>query len=461
MLCVLRASAVIFSRMPKHATAAQKTSLVRELGVFDATAIVIGVILGSGIFLVPKDVANQLDSLFAVSLVWLVGGVLSLFGALSLAEMGAAFPGAGGLYVYLSQAYGRPAGFLYGWGLFTAIQSGSIATLAVAFGLYAAQLVPVGYWGQKAIAIACILGLTFVNCRGVRSGKTVQNIFTVAKMGGLAIMIVLLFVRGQPMQLIPKDFWPQGGLAAVPVGAFGVALVAVLWAYEGWHVVSFTATEMKHPQRTLPRSLIYGTAIILAVYMLANFAYYSVLTRPEMMQSSAVAATAVTRAAGATATTFLSILILVSVFGAVNGMVLTGPRVYYAMAEDGLFFAAFGRVHPRFRTPIVAIVAQGIWASLLTLLGNFEQLFSYVIFTAWIFYGVTVAGVMVLRWKQPNLERPFKTPAYPWLPLIFALAAAGITLNTILETPGSSLYGIGFILTGVPGYLVFRALSRK
>jgi APA family basic amino acid/polyamine antiporter len=289
----------------------------------------------------------------------------------------------------------------------------------------------------------------------------VQNLFTVAKMGGLSIMIVLLFAKGHPMQLIPKDFWPQGGIASIPLGAFGVALVAVLWAYEGWHVVSFTAAEMKDPQRTLPRSLIYGTVIILAVYMLANFSYYSVLTRPEMTQSSAVAATAVTQAAGATATTFLSILILVSVFGAVNGMVLTGPRVYYAMAEDGLFFSAFGRLHPRFRTPIVAIVAQGLWASLLTLLGNFEQLFSYVIFTAWIFYGATVAGVIVLRRKQPKLERPFKTPAYPWLPLVFALAAAGITLNTILETPGSSLYGIGFILTGVPGYLVFRALSRK
>jgi basic amino acid/polyamine antiporter, APA family len=447
--------------MPKQAAATPKTSLVRELGLFDATAIVIGVILGSGIFLVPKDVATQLDSLFAVSLAWIVGGVLSLFGALSLSEMGAAFPSAGGLYVYLSQAYGRPAGFLYGWGLFTAIQSGSIATLAVAFSLYTAQLIPVGYWGQKAIAIACILGLTFVNCRGVRSGKLVQNLFTVAKMGGLAIMIILLFAQGHPMQMIPKDFWPRGGLAEIRAGAFGVALVAVLWAYEGWHVVSFAAAEMKDPQRTLPKSLIYGTVIILAAYMLANFSYYSVLTRPEMAHSSAVAATAVTQAAGATATSFLSILILVSVFGAVNGMVLTGPRVYYAMAEDGLFFKAFGKLHPRFRTPIVAIVAQGIWASLLTLIGNFEQLFSYVIFTAWIFYGATVAGVIVLRQKQPHLERPFKTPAYPWLPLVFALAAAGITLNTILETPGSSLYGIAFILTGVPGYLAFRALSRK
>ncbi len=440
---------------------ATETTLVRELGLFDSTAIVIGVILGSGIFLVPKEVATRLDSLFLVLLAWLAGGILSLFGALSLAEMGAAFPGAGGLYVYLSKAYGRPAGFLYGWGLFTAIQSGSIATLAVAFSLYTNQLIPIGYWGQKAVSIGCILFLTYINCRGVRSGKLVQNLFTVAKMGGLGIMIVLLFAKGHPVQLIPQEFWPKQGFGSFPTAAFGIALIGVLWAYEGWHVISFTASEMKDPQRTLPRSLIYGTVIMVIVYMLANLAYYSVLNRSQILQSDAVAATAVRLAVGTTATAFLSVLILVSVFGAVNGMVLTGPRVYYAMAEDGLFFRAFGRLHPRFRTPMTAIIAQGLWASMLTLLGNFEQLFSYVIFTAWIFYGATVAGVIVLRRKQPNLERPFHTPAYPWLPLVFALAAAGITLNTIMETPGNSLYGIAFILTGVPAYVLFRRSQKK
>ena len=218
---------------------------------------------------------------------------------------------------------------------------------------------------------------------------------------------------------------------------------------------------MKDPQRTLPRCLIYGTVIILAVYMLANLSYYSVLTRTEIMQSDAVAATAVNHAVGATATVFLSVLILISVFGAVNGMVLTGPRVYYAMAEDGLFFRAFGNLHPKFRTPIVAILAQGVWASFLTLLGNFEQLFNYVIFTAWIFYGATVAGVIILRRRQPKLERPFLTPLYPWLPLIFVIAAAGITLNTIVEQRANSLYGVAFILSGLPAYLIFRAWQKK
>ena len=343
---------------------------------------------------------------------------------------------------------------------FTAIQSGSIAALAVAFSLYTDQLIPIGYWGQKAVSIGCILLLTYVNCRGVRSGKLVQNLFTVAKMGGLGIMIVLLFAKGHPVQLLPQEFWPKGGLGSFPLAAFGVALIAVLWAYEGWHVISFTASEMKNPQRTLPRSLIYGTVIILVVYMLANLSYYSVLNRTQIMHSDAVAATAVTQAVGSTATGFLSVLILVSVFGAVNGMVLTGPRVYYAMAEDGLFFRAFGRLHPRFRTPMVSIIAQGAWASLLTLSGTFEQLLSYVIFTAWIFYGATVAGVIVLRRKQPNLERPFRTPAYPWLPAVFALAAAGITINTLVQTP-QYCFGIAFILLGVPAYLIFRRTQQR
>jgi APA family basic amino acid/polyamine antiporter len=279
-------------------------------------------------------------------------------------------------------------------------------------------------------------------------------------MGGLGIMIVLLFAKGHPTQLIPQEFWPKEGFGNFPITAFGVALIAVLWAYEGWHVISFTASEMKDPQRTLPRSLIYGTVIILIVYMLANLSYYSVLNRAQILRSDAVAATAVNQAVGTTATAFLSVLILVSVFGAVNGMVLTGPRVYYAMAEDGLFFGPFGRLHPRFRTPIIAIIAQGVWASILTLSGSFEQLLSYVIFTAWIFYGATVAGVIVLRRKEPTINRPFRTPAYPWLPMIFAVAAAGITLNTLVQTP-KYCFGIGFILLGIPAYLLLRRTQRK
>jgi len=235
---------------------------------------------------------------------------------------------------------------------------------------------PLNQHGQKAVSILCILLLTWVNCLGVRAGKLVQNLFTVAKLAGLAIMILTLFIKGHPAQLLPGEFWPTGGMGGFAVAPFGVALLGVLWAYEGWQVVSFTAGEIKNPQRTLPRSLIYGTSLILVVYILANLSYYSVLTRSELMGSSAAAATAVSRAAGSTATGLLSILILVSIFGSLNGTILTGPRVYYAMAEDGVFFSALRRIHPRYHTPVVAIVVQGIWSSFLTLLGNFEQLFS-------------------------------------------------------------------------------------
>jgi len=439
----------------EHKHEPPQQTLSRELGLADATAIVVGTIIGSGIFLVPGAVAGQLESFGTVMLVWLVGGLLSLAGALALGELGAAFPGAGGLYVYLRHAYGRPVGFLYGWGLLVAIHSGSIATLAVAFALYLSQLVPLSTAAQKGIGIGVIALLTAVNCLGIRAGKTVQNIFTVAKLGGLLLMTALLFARGRPGEMLSSNFWPESGAAPAWMG-FGVALVAVLWAYEGWHVVSFAAGEIRQPLRNLPVSLALGTLTILACYLLANAAYYSVLTPAEVRASNTVAATAISRAFGPAATGFLSLLILVSIFGATNGMVLTGPRVYYAMARDGLFFSAFARLSPRHHTPLAAILVQGVWASVLVLAGNFQQLFTYVIFSAWIFYGATVAGVIVLRHKRPELERPFRTPAYPWLPAIFALAAAALTLNTIVADPGGSAIGLSVLLSGLPVYLLFR-----
>jgi APA family basic amino acid/polyamine antiporter len=432
--------------------------LIRELGVFDTTSIVVGTIIGSGIFLAPGYVAQRLESFPLVLLAWLAGGILSLFGALSLGELGAAFPQAGGLYVYLCQAYGRPVGFLYGWALLSMIHSGGIATLAVAFSLYLARFVELGSIEQKAVGIAWILLLTVVNALGIRAGKIVQNFFTVAKLGGLLTLIVLLFSRGKPMQLINQnplaDFSKPG--IWVP---FGMSLIAILWAYEGWHVVSFTAAEIKEPQRTLPLSLIYGTAIIVTVYVLANAAYYSVLTRAELMSSNAVAATAVQKAVGPIATGFVSSLILVSIFGATNGMILTGPRVYYAMARDRMFFPLLGRVHPKYKTPHIAILVQGGFSSLLTLLGNLQDIFTYVIFTAWIFYGLAAAGVLVLRHSQPSLDRPYRLPAYPWPAVIFCAAAILITVNTIAAETVHSLLGIGFILSGIPLYLVFRRTS--
>lgn len=436
-------------------SAALQPTLARELGLFDATTITVGTIIGSGIFLVPTAIAAQLASPAMVLLVWVVGGVLTLFGALSLAEMAAAFPGAGGLYVYLRQAYGSAAGFLYGWALLFMIHSGSIATLAVAFGIYTAQFFPLTSAGQKGVAVFCVLLLTGVNCLGVRAGKWVQNIFTVAKVGGLATMTFLIFARPASLGGLRQSFWPQAPFAPAWI-QFGVALVAVLWAYEGWHVVSFTAGEIKRPAYALPRSLLYGSLIVTLAYLLANTSYYAVLTGGEIQQTDRVAAAAITRVLGTKTAGFISLLILVSIFGAMNGMILTGPRVYYAMAQDGLFFSAFARLNARYRTPTLAVLVQGAWAAGLSLLGTFQQLFTYVIFTAWIFYGAAVAAVVVLRRKQPELARPFCVPGFPWLPIIFSVAAVGITVSTVVADPHHTLLGIGLILVGLPVYALFR-----
>lgn len=435
-----------------------KTGLVRELSCADGIALVVGTVIGSGIFLVPGPIAAQLHSLSAVLLVWIVGGLLSLFGALSLGELGSMYPGAGGLYVYLRHAFGKPLAFLYGWGLLSMIQSGSIATLAVGFSLYLSRLFPLSIAGQKAAAIASILLLTGMNCIGLRLGKLVQNVSTISKLAGLALLFILLLWRGH-IHLLQTSFSPTMPTwhSLLP---FGAALVAVLWAYEGWHVVSFTAGEFRSPKQDLPKSLFLGTAAVAAIYVLMNIAYYSVLTPLAVRATDHAAATAIQTAYGMGTTVLISILILTSILGAMNGMILTGPRVYYAMARDGVFFRRLGQTNQRLHTPIAAILVQGVWASLLTLTGNFQQLFTYVIFTAWIFYGLTVAAVIVLRIRKPDLERSFRVPAYPLLPLFFVAAAVGISLGTILNDPVHACFGIAMILTGVPVYLSFRMIQK-
>jgi len=435
-----------------------KTGLVRELGLGDGIALVVGTVIGSGIYLVPGPIAGQLHSLSEVLLVWAVGGLLSLSGALSLGELGSMYPGAGGLYVYLRHAFGRPVAFLYGWGLLSMIQTGSIATLAVGFSLYLSRLFPLSQGGQKVTAIVCILLLTGVNCLGLRQGKLVQNVSTVSKLAGLALLFLLLTWRGH-IHLLRSSLSATISLSLHSLVPFGTALIAVLWAYEGWHAVSFTAGEFRSPKRDLPKSLFLGTAICVGTYLLLNIAYYSVLTPIEIRGTDHAAATAVQAAYGAGTTVLISILILTSILGAMNGLVLTGPRVYYAMARDGIFFRHLGQTSRRFHTPVLAIVIQGVWASLLTLVGTFQQLFTYVIFTAWIFYGLTVASVIVLRIRRPDLERSFRVPLYPWLPILFLIASLGISVSTIVSDPVHAWVGIAMILIGAPLYLFFRVIQ--
>jgi len=431
------------------AESATSSGLARELTFRDGIAIVVGTVIGSGVYLVPGSVARQIPSMSLVLLIWVAGGLLTLFGALTLAELGAMYPNAGGLYVYLRAAYGRPVAFLYGWGLLALIHSGSIATLAVAFGLYLGQLFPLSMALQRAAAISTILLLTAINTLGLRPGKLIQNVVTCCKIGGIGLLVVMLLAASRHAKAAATP-------APVPpmVFAIGAALVAVLWAYEGWHVVSFTAAEFRDPLRALPQSLCWGAVALAVIYLLANISYYHVLTPAQLQASDRAAAAAVSEAYGVTATALVTVLILTSILGAMNGMVLTGPRVYYAMSRDGAFFRSFGELNHLTRVPTIAIVVQGIWSACLTLVGTFQDLFTYVIFTAWIFYGLSVLAVILLRKRQPDLARPYRVPGYPVIPIVFVLAALFITGITIANGPLHALYGIGLILLGLPLYWV-------
>ncbi len=431
---------------------ASPRSLPRAVGFVGSTAIVVGTIIGSGIFLVPHDVAQQVSSARDLMLVWIVGGILSLGGALSLAELGAATPDAGGVYVYLRQAYGKLFSFLYGWAALLVIESGSIATLAVAFSIYAAAFVPLSAWEQKFISASVIAILSTVNILGVRKGAAVQTIFMVAKLAGLAIIMGLAFFR---------TVTPLAATAPLPTpsttfSSFGIALIGVLWAYQGWHMLSYAAGEVRDPSRVLPRSYLVGTTVIVAVYLAANLAYLRVLPLAALAQHQRVAAEAMTLLAGPAGSAFVSALILCSIFGALNGNVLGGARVYFAMARDGVFFKSVGRIHPKFETPAVAIVVQGIWSAALAASGTYKQLYTYVIFTGWIFYGAAVVAVIVARRKQPELPRPYRVWGYPAMPIAFALASLVIVASTLVGSPKESGIGLVLVLAGVPIYFAWN-----
>jgi len=432
--------------------------LVRALGLWDSVSLIMGIMVGSGIFLMAGSIALQLDSLAAVAGVWAFGGLLSLCGAVALSELGAALPDAGGLFVYITRAYGRPMGFVYGWSSMALIHAGGLATLATAMGLYAGPILGLSPVQRKGLQLACLAVFVTVNCLGVSVGKWAQNALTAIKVAGISVMTVFLYLHGST-SLLRASWWPDGaGLSAV---GFGVALVAVLWAYDGWHFVSFAAGEIKDPTRTIPHSLVIGTALTLAIYLLVNVAYYAVLTPAQLRGTDRVAADAVQQALGQGAAALISVLIAVSILGTINGIMLGAARVNYAMAKDGLFFRSLARVSPRFRTPVVATVVQGVFAAAFTLAGSFQQLFTSYVFTSWIFYGLAVAGVMVLRRREPQLPRPYRCPWYPVTPLFFVLATAGIVVSTFVATFWQALTGVALIFAGVPLYLLFRVVDRR
>ena len=435
--------------------------LARSLRFWDLVFIVVGTVIGSGIFLVPGSVLRETGAHAGLALtVWTVGGVLSLLGALTYAELGGLFPNAGGLYVYLREAFGSLPAFLFGWTMFLAIASGSIATLAVAASGYLGQLVALGPTGQKVAALLIIAAVTWVNVRGTRQGAGVQNAATTVKVGAILLLSILLFAAPAPTPAPATETpgpaaWPSPLTLPVLQGA-GVAMIGVLWAYEGWQYVTFSAGEMIDPQRTFPRALVLGTAALVGIYLLANVAYLKALGPTGVASSDQVAADAVRALYGSFAAKALAVPIIISMVGAANGLALTAPRAYYAMARDGVFFRRLAEVHPRFRTPALAILTSSAWAMVLATSGTFQQLFTYVVFAVWIFHALAAVSVFVLRRKLPSAVRPFRVPGYPWTPIAFLLAAAAIIGNTLASRPRESLVGLAIVLFGAPVFYVWR-----
>jgi basic amino acid/polyamine antiporter, APA family len=451
-----------------------KPQLERRLGTWDAALLTIGSVLGTGIFITTGDIARVLPHPGLILFVWILGGVFTLAGALTYAELGGMFPRAGGQYQYLKEAYGIFWGFLFGWGAFWVIMTGGISALAVGFGQYFGAFIPffstdnvllslpLGFttWnlngGQVAGSLAIVL-LTAINYLGLKEGAGVQNAVTVIKIGSIIGLALLgLFVEAK---VRPQLF------SAFPAGSFtvaiGVALIAVLWSYDGWYGATNVASEMRHPERNLPMGLIIGTIAITLLYTLMNLVYIRALSVEEMGQTGRIAESAASILFGPMGGRIITAAVLVSTFGCISATILYAARIYLPMAQDGVFFPALAKIHPKHKTPSTSIVAQGIWAFILTFSGTYEQLYTFVIFVVILFHLATGIAVFVLRRTRPDAPRPYRTWGYPVVPVIFILSSALLIGNTLLEKPVESLIGVFILALGVPAYYWWRRSSAR
>jgi APA family basic amino acid/polyamine antiporter len=432
------------------------SELPRLLGLGQLVVIVIGVVIGSGIFIVPGAVLRQTGGSAGLALlVWVVGGALSLLGALTYAELGAMHPKSGGLYVYIRDAFGRFPAFLFGWTLFFITGSGTIATLAVASTAYLGQLVPLGPTAGRLTAVGMIAVIALINVRGTRGSARLQAWTTLLKVAGILLMSACFLLRGSGLHSRDLVLAPASTGGSLLAGV-GLAMIGTLWAYEGWQFVTYSAGETRDPQRTFPRAIVLGTAALVAIYLLACLAYIAALGPAGVAASDRVAADATTALFGPAAGKLVAFMILISIFSATNATVLTLPRAFFAMARDGIFFRRLAEVHPRFGTPAVAIVACSLWAMVLAATGTFEQLLTYVVFIGWIFYALGALSLFAYRRREPGAVRPFRVPGYPVTPILFVASAAAIVVNTMLAQPGRAAIGLGIVLLGSPAYLVWR-----
>jgi APA family basic amino acid/polyamine antiporter len=441
--------------------------LLRTLRFGDLLLLFIGSVIGSGIFLTPGLILRQLDGSVGFSLlVWLAGGALSLLGALTYAELAAANPEAGGLYCYIRDGFGRITAFLYGWCLFLVIASGTIAALARAFSRYLAEIIPLSSAASTIVAVSMIVAVTAVNVWGTRKSADLQNWTTLIKAGIIVLLSAVLFSMGSHARDLPAALGTtQHGFNLF--SSFGLGMIAVLWAYEGWQFGTYSAGEVIEPQKNFPRAFLAGSLILAGLYLMAVLAYLVGLGPSAAAASDAIAATAIHVVLGPWAGKTVAFTILVSTLSSTNSVVLTAPRVFYAMANDKLFFEKLAEVHARFQTPAAAIVALGVWSVVLTVAGKFSELIGGVIFIGWIFYGLGAAAIFPIRHASTGRALPYRVPGYPWTPLLFVLAAAAIVGNAVILAfldPSqfkNLVIAIVLLLLGLPAFLVFRYSSRK
>jgi basic amino acid/polyamine antiporter, APA family len=436
--------------------------LLRTLGLRDLFLLFVGSVIGSGIFLTPGLIFRQLDGSVGLALlVWLAGGVLSLLGALTYAELAAANPEAGGLYCYIRDGFGRIPAFLYGWCLFLVIASGSIAALARAFTRYLAEIIPLSATGSTIVSVVMIGAVTAVNVWGTRKSSDLQNWTTLIKAGLIVILSAVLLSLGHHAADLPAAMGTsQRGFSLL--SNFGLAMIAVLWAYEGWQFGTYSAGEVVNPQKCFPRAFLLGSVILAALYLIAVVAYLFALGPVAATASDAIAATAVSVVLGPWAARVVAVTILISTFSSTNSIVLTAPRVFYAMANDNLFFKKLAEVHPRFRTPAAAIVTLGVWSAILACAGKFAELIGGVIFIGWIFYGLGAAAIFPLRRASQGRPLPYRVPGYPWTPAVFVLAALAIVGNAVFLAFRDPIQfrnltaAIALLLLGLPAYFFWR-----
>jgi APA family basic amino acid/polyamine antiporter len=433
------------------------SELRRAMRLPHATAMVVGTIIGASIFVQPAAVTSLVPSVSGIILVWLASGVLTLFGALVCAELASIFMQTGGVYVYLKEAYAPVVGFLWGWAMFWVMHSGIIAAIAVVFARYVAYFYPMEDAGIKAAAIGCILALSGVNYFGVRLGSTLQTVITAGKMLAIALIIVAGFLLGSRL---PEHF-ATGNLASTEVSLTGflLAMIAGLFTFGGWHMVTYNAEETVAPRTTIPRALILGTLIVTGCYIAMNAVYLYVLPLEAVASSSRIAADFADALGGFSGGALMAGLVVFSTFGALSGIILAGPRVYYAMARDGLLFPWAGAIHPRHRTPALAIGMQAVWSSVLVATGTYRQLFTRVIYTEWIFFGLMAVGLILLR-RRAGLVRDYRVWGYPVVPVLFALFSGVIVVNQFIAQPGESATGLSIVLAGVPAYYLWTR-NRK